>query len=386
MDIVADQYPIISIKNVERGRRAESGSLLIKISSGKQQVPKQWKKFLSSGENKTALVDFLFTEWAKEEYAEKLQSRCLYFAHGQNCHRYEVVDNVVNCEAVPELDSTQEEADTRMFLHANHAGESGNTTVVIKTVDTDVLVIACHFQSRIHSRIYIHTGTKTRTRYLDIQTLSSKLGSAVCGALPGLHSFTGCDTNSAFAGKGKKKAFDFVVSKSMFCEAMHNIGSSIPVSDDALHDAERFVCALYGMPGEAVDEVRYKFFCGKNPPSQLLPPCSDALGKHTTRANYQAFVWRSSLEAKPDIPSPHGHGWIITNEDISIDWMDLPPAPKAILELLKCGCTTGCSGNRCTCFKNRMPCTDCCGCSDACENSVTTVDETSDSDVDTDSD
>ena len=42
---------------------------------------------------------------------------------------------------------THEEADTRMLLHVKHAAMNGHTTVVIRTVDTDVLVLAiAHFQ------------------------------------------------------------------------------------------------------------------------------------------------------------------------------------------------------------------------------------------------
>lgn len=37
---------------------------------------------------------------------------------------------------------TQEEADTRIFLHVDNASSSGITKVLIRTVDTDVAVIA----------------------------------------------------------------------------------------------------------------------------------------------------------------------------------------------------------------------------------------------------
>ncbi|MES9883628.1 MAG: hypothetical protein ABW185_22465 [Sedimenticola sp.] len=283
---------------------------------------------------------------------------------------------------MPELDSTQEEADTRMLLHAKHAGDAGSTGIVIKSPDTDVLMLACHFQQSIPQNMYIHTGTKTRTRYIDIEAVSRKLGPAVCKALPGLHSFTGCDTNGAFAGKGKQRAFDLVVTKPDMCEAMKSIGCSVPVSETTLQAAQTFVCSLYGKPGEDVDELRYQMFCGKGSASHQLPPCSDALRKHTKRANYQALVWRRSLEATPNLPSPDGHGWKVTADEITVDWMDLQPAPKAVLELIKCGCTQGCGGNRCSCVRNRLLCTDCCGCRDC----VNTVREDDGNDSETDGD
>jgi hypothetical protein len=57
---VSDRYPEISIKNLERNKRAESGSTHIKICSPNQKVPQQFKKFLSLGKNKEALIDFDF--------------------------------------------------------------------------------------------------------------------------------------------------------------------------------------------------------------------------------------------------------------------------------------------------------------------------------------
>ena len=44
-------------------------------------------------------------------------------------------------EELPGLNSSQEEADTRILLHALHAAESGCKAVVISAVDTDILVL-----------------------------------------------------------------------------------------------------------------------------------------------------------------------------------------------------------------------------------------------------
>jgi len=54
--------------------------------------------------------------------------------------------------------------------------------------------------------MYQKCGTKARTRFLDITKLSNALGISVCNALIGMHAFIGCDTISAFAGRGKMRA------------------------------------------------------------------------------------------------------------------------------------------------------------------------------------
>ena len=70
-----------------------------------------------------------------------------------------------------ELDSNQEEGDTRMLLHAKHAS-SPYTTTVIATLGTDVFMITLSKQSEIQARIFILTGTREKRRLIDTQALS----------------------------------------------------------------------------------------------------------------------------------------------------------------------------------------------------------------------
>ena len=58
VDFVSDVYPDVSIKNIERSKRAGNGSTVIRILSPEQKVPRQFKKFLSVGKNKEALIEF----------------------------------------------------------------------------------------------------------------------------------------------------------------------------------------------------------------------------------------------------------------------------------------------------------------------------------------
>ena len=64
LDFVADRYPAISIKNVERAKRAAQVVQKVHILSKNQSIPKQWKKYMSSGENKESLVAFLVDQWS----------------------------------------------------------------------------------------------------------------------------------------------------------------------------------------------------------------------------------------------------------------------------------------------------------------------------------
>ena len=43
-------------------------------------------------------------------------------------------------------------------------------------------------------------------------------------------------------------------------------------------------------------------------------------------------------------------------------------APEELIDLVSCNCNGDCSKGRCTCKKNKVACTDFCGCGDECMN------------------
>ena len=92
---------------------------------------------------------------------------------------------------------------------------------------------------------------------------------------------------------------------------MKEPGQSYRVSEELMEKCEKYVRSLYGKSGVDVIDVRYALFFKKRfESSSQLPPIKDALSKHTSRANYQAAIWRRALDARPDVPTPHGHGWV----------------------------------------------------------------------------
>jgi len=59
IDFVTDRYPEISIMHLEKRKRANEGVVRVKITGIAQRCPRQWKKYLSSGDNKSELSRFL---------------------------------------------------------------------------------------------------------------------------------------------------------------------------------------------------------------------------------------------------------------------------------------------------------------------------------------
>ena len=116
-------------------------------------------------------------------------------------------------------------------------------------------------------------------------------------------------------------------------------------------------------PLKDVNKLRYQLFRDKKGEvgSSQLPPCSDCLKLHARRANYQACIWRRSLEAEPVIPSPaDGHGWILEDGKLCVQWMKGLPAPQALLEFMSCSCSRECKLPKYECMQNSLKCREMC--------------------------
>ena len=102
---------------------------------------------------------------------------------------------------------------TRILVHVKDALDKGRRSVFVRTVDTDVLVILIaqfHTLSSIWTGLsfWVAFGIGKNFQLLSVNTICEYLGKQKCRALPFFHAFTGCDTTSAFLGKGKKSAWE----------------------------------------------------------------------------------------------------------------------------------------------------------------------------------
>ncbi|KAM9323033.1 phospholipid-transporting ATPase FetA-like [Pholidichthys leucotaenia] len=171
VDFIGDRYPPVSIKGGEHARRAAAGSQLRRILSEEQELPIQWNSFLNHGKNKEELIEFFFRAWST--MSVDLEGIDLYMAHGESCH----LISATSVMSVPELTCDHEEADTRIALHCCHASNT-YANIAVKSSDTDVAIILLSLMADIGSDIYF---------------------------------LTGCDSTSAFHGKGKRRPLDLVL-------------------------------------------------------------------------------------------------------------------------------------------------------------------------------
>ena len=208
---LTNSYHPHSIKSPERARRGRSQTII--LAGRESPLPLDWKNFLHNEENKRQLFQFILSEWSTNKYAGKLIGRKVYYAIGKECFCLSSNDGVVvEKNAVEDLFSNQEEADTRMILHLNHinnslsATETHDSTVVVRSPDTDVFLLLLHFPRSFHfSNLVFGTGNGNNMRLLNINLIAATHENNFSGfseAVLGLHAFSGCDTTSAFVRQG----------------------------------------------------------------------------------------------------------------------------------------------------------------------------------------
>ncbi len=159
----------------------------------------QWRKFLSCSSSKTLLIRFLSEEWKLPKYKQKLSDKVLYVTYEEGC--YKLTED--RWEDVAELRSMQEQADICLVLHTQHASRDGYRSAIICADDIDIFILSLAMQGDMDISICQKFGTNNRTRYAEVKKIGRSLGHDVCNSLIGMHAYTGCDTVSCFAGKGK---------------------------------------------------------------------------------------------------------------------------------------------------------------------------------------
>ncbi|KAK3754209.1 hypothetical protein QZH41_003313 [Actinostola sp. cb2023] len=334
--VVFDQYLDMSIKAGERSRRGASNALEVQIASPSTPVPKQWGKYISNPKNKINLCDYLTKSLCKLGQEKLAENKAMVIGGGIKDGERCVLITRGNCSDVVDLKSNHEEADTRLLLHVKHVSHA-ETRIVIQSPDTDVLVIStAHFDSLGCEELWFRTGVKDRLRFIPVHEVCRSLGQRMCSALPACHALTGCDSISALAGIGKKKAWNVLCRNHVHQETLSMLGEEHELDENIAAKCESFVCDLYPSlkrTPETTDELRYLMFCQKRQTNETLPPISDSVRQHIMRANYQTYVWRKSLDAMQDLPPPEGHGWKIEDSTLKPMFMTKEPAPKSLLEL-----------------------------------------------------
>ena len=267
-----------------------------------------------------------------------------------------------------------EEADTRLLLHAANAAKCGLKKVMLRTVDTDVVVIAIGaFHDLSVSELWVAIGAGKYLRYIPVHDIASHLGVQKSKALLMYHAFTGCDQTSSFRNIGKKTAWDAWSAYDEVTEAFQILSTSptLQALGDVLPVLERYTVVMYDHTSTCVtvNSARKDLFTRKGRDIDNIPPTADALLQHTKRAVLQAgHCWGNCLDVTLDLPPADDWGWV-RNPTQAWEplWTTIQTAAQSCQELLKCGCKSvrGCTG-RCKCVRAALPCTALCYCGGLC--------------------
>ena len=221
-------------------------------------------------------------------------------------------------------------------------------------------------------------------RVINLKSIADALGPTKTAALPAFHALTGADVTGSFSGKGKATCWDeFDNDSTPVLQALANLGCGEQPDDGTRSGVEQLVCRMYQPKTDikTVKALRWSLFKKNQAESERLPPTQAALHQAILRAHYQLLVWNNDHVANPVLPSPEGYGW----QDEDGKWVpvmtNLPPAPEATVQLVRCKCAESrCSNNRCQCQKAGLVCTDLCLCSEDCQNEYAESDDEYDED------
>lgn len=133
----------------------------------------------------------------------------------------------------------QEEADTRILLHVAYFARLCHGRIAIKTVDTNVVVLAIWLFHALHeAELWVYFGVVKSFRYIAVHTLENILD-IKAKALPMFHALTRCDTVSSIYGWGKKSAWATWMACPAATVAFLTLPSLPTVSAQVLHEIHK---------------------------------------------------------------------------------------------------------------------------------------------------
>lgn len=294
--VCCDRYVEDSLKSSEKVSRSGSAKGKAVEVDGHFKTPDP-ATFFSVNSNKSSLQNYLcetFVTKLTSSHMSLLGNRKIYLGGGFTDVEKTVVIKQGKVSEVPQLASTQEEADTRMILHATHCLKAdGCDIIIVHANDTDVIVLFLYFLScspefESCKELWIRTESDC---YLPIHSLAKCLGPSVCKLLPFLHSLSGRDTTSYPFFFGKRSWFTASKNIDLPALAEYGEGSSSPeISPDVISEAQSLLLMVYGKSTntDAINNIQdmraHKFLHNPAPILKMLPPTEGAFIQHLRRS------------------------------------------------------------------------------------------------------
>ena len=359
--IVFDKYLKASLKDKTCAKHAAKVSSTEFMVHDEMNIAKvTLKELLASSKTKSQLTELLTTalleafEGSNQDlvvsYVEKIRSnRSELLQQDMMTHNHEEADKIIPLDVLEII------------------CESRFKTIDVRSLDTDVLVLLMDLVANGNlespTTLRFLTGKGAKYKAIDVCCRVSAIGVEKSKGLIGLHHFTGADWGGKFIGVFKKTRISVYLSlpQNEILQTFPDMGHE-PLTDETtethlLDDGnmparyrpiERFVCQVYSAKSntDSVPALRWELFRKKNLEGEQLPPMQGALLPHIARANYMAMRDKSYTTSMPELPELAQNEWEITsNGDYQPVRCLKRPAPKAVLELIKCGCRGSCNSS-----------------------------------------
>lgn len=137
-------------------------------------------------------------------------------------------------------------------------------------------------------------GTRTCTKNLEMEKVTSTLGADVCKGLIAMPAFTDCDSVSAFAGKRKISSFRLLTTDRYVLQMVLELGTEWKRSEELIERLGAVTCQIHTPKTTCVhvNDMKYNIFCAKKGEieSHQLPPTTNCLQQQVQHAYYQAAI------------------------------------------------------------------------------------------------
>ena len=355
--VVFDGYTSSSTKDMTQQRRAGGKTGTTVTFSDDMKVTMKKDHFLSNSSNKQSFINML---------SSYLQKR--------------------NCQ------TRHSQADADLLIVQTSVESARRINTVLVGDDTDLLILLCYHTELDAFELFFQPEPKANSikrRVWNMKVLKEKLGQEVCSNMLFIHAILGCDTTSRLYGIGKGVSLKKFFASQHFRDQAQVFNNTSASKEDVVAAGEKaLVCVYNGKSDEGLDSLRYRRYCEKVATNtsqvqpQSLPPTSAAARYHSLRVYIQVQQWKGVGETM----SAEEWGWKASERLLLPIMTHLPPAPQALLQIVRCNCSTDCSSLRCTCRKHNLECSTACGqCrGSGCTNSVQPDDCESEDDDDDD--
>ena len=318
-----------SIKDNTHQRRGQNTHPIVSFNAKTEFVGKK-EDFLSRPCNKQGLIDLV---------TEELQMK--------DC-------KVINASG---------DADVDIVKAAIKASQHQPTTLIGE--DTDLLILLLYYADTNNKGLYFRSDKSTVPKVYDISEMKQVLGSDLCSQLLFIHAFTGCDTTSRIYNVGKKSAFQKLANGELTIQTCANAFLLPNQTKNVIEDLGSKVMAVMfgGKSTDSLASLRYNLFSKRIISAksfvtpERLPPTESSTKYHCLRVYYQIMVWIG----KGSDMNAVDWGWKLEDNRFVPVMTEKTAAPKSLLQMVHCNCTTACRTPRCSCRGYGLPCTPACG-------------------------